>query len=101
MALPIPVALTTALVALIPKAVSDFYDYLFNEEELQIKKKPDKTVLHNNDYNVIRRHYTLYLEDTSRYGTQQEFTNKLNDILGLNKSVGQMMRAAYKASKQE
>lgn len=85
-------ALTTGLVALIPKALTDAYDYFFNDEENQVKKKPDKTKLTREDYIIAHKHYAIYLEDKEIYETQAELVSALNGAFGTNKSIPQMMR---------
>ena len=86
-------AVATAAAAMIPKALSDAYDYLFGGETIQVRKKPDRTVLSVENYAILHSHYLRYLDDSSIYGTQAEFTASMNTVLKMNKSVGQMMRA--------
>jgi hypothetical protein len=83
-------ALTTGLVALIPKALTDAYDYFFNGEEIQVKKVPDRTKFTRENYIIAHREYGNYIDD--RDMTQKELTDKLNRMFGTNKSVAQMMR---------
>lgn len=85
-------ALTAGVVALIPKALTDIYDYIFNNEEIQVKKKPDKTILTDANHEEAHAAYKVYCEPDSIYPSQQVLTNTLNDRFGTNKSVAQMMR---------
>jgi len=85
-------AIISGCVALVPKALSDVYDYLFNGEEIQVKKLPDKTKL--TAYNIMqaRDAYKVYIEEDSIYKSQKQLTTTLNNWFGTNKSVAQMMR---------
>jgi len=85
-------AIVSSLAALIPKAVSDAYDYLFNGEEIQVKKVPDKTKLTRDDYITAHKHYAIYCEDKEMYANQAELVKVLNSAFGTNKSIPQMMR---------
>jgi len=85
-------ALTTGLVALIPKALTDAYDYFFNDEENQIKKKVDKTKWSTAHIETAQREYKLYLADKTIYPTQQALVDTLNKMCGTTKSVAQVMR---------
>ena len=85
-------ALTVGLVALIPKALTDAYDYFFNGEEIQVKKKADKTKWSNAHIVTAKREYQLYLTDKAIYPTQQDLVDTLNQMCGTNKSVAQVMR---------
>jgi len=83
-------ALTAGLAALIPKALTDAYDYFFNDEEIHVRKKADKTELNRNCYTLAHQTYQEYLEGHIK--TQRELTDKLNRAFMTNKSISQMMR---------
>jgi len=85
-------AFTAGLVALIPKALTDAYDYFFNGEEIQIKKVPDKTTLSKAQEIVANRHYQRYLIKDGTYTSQKDLTHFLNVMFDTNKSIAQMMR---------
>lgn len=90
-----PIILTTiaaALAALIPKAVSDGYDYLFNKEEIKVRKVCDKTKLTEDQCIRARTLYAEFTEGYSIYKTQQELVTNLNAWFYTNKSLSQMMR---------
>jgi len=85
-------ALATGLIALIPKALTDAYDYLFNGEELQVKKKADKTVLTKQNIIDARKAYAVYMGEDGVYTSQRQLTTTLNSWFGTDKSIPQMMR---------
>lgn len=88
-----PVLITTitgALASLVPKALSDLYDYVFNDEIIQVRKKADKTELTIAQQHTARIEYGGYID--KRDMTQQELTDKLNIMFGTSKSLAQMMR---------
>lgn len=85
-------SIVTSIVPLLPKALSDLYDYLFNDEELQIKKKPDRTVLSRDNYMAAHEAYIVYSTPNSIYTSQKHLTATLNNWFNTNKSVAQMMR---------
>lgn len=85
-------ALATGLVALIPKALTDAYDYFFNDEEIQVRKKADRNIWDDYQIEQAQLEYNFYLVDKSVYPTQQALTDKLNKVNGTNKSVAQVMR---------
>ena len=64
--------ITTSLAALIPKAVSDAYDYFFNGEEIQVRKKADKTTISTTDLRVVKLNYEAYLRFDGTFKTQKE-----------------------------
>ncbi len=82
----------TAVAAVIPKAVVDIYDYFFNDEELQVRKKPDKTKLTKQNYIDAHAAYKMYKKPNSIYTGQAQLVNTLNRWFGTNKSIAQMMR---------
>ena len=86
------IALTTGLVALIPKAVTDAYDYCFGGEVIQVKKKPDKTKLTPQNKLDAYEAYQVYKQEDSMYKSQKQLVANLNQWFGTNKSVPQMMR---------
>lgn len=85
-------AIVSSLAALIPKAVSDAYDYFFNDEEIQVKKRPDNTKLSENQINIANGHYQRYLLKDGTYESQKDLTKFLNSVFDTTKSVPQMMR---------
>ena len=90
-----PIVVTTisaSLLSLIPKAISDAYDYFFNDEVIQVKKKADKTVLTKQNYIDARKAYAVYKKPNSMYSSQKQLTATLNEWFGTTKSAPQMMR---------
>jgi len=85
-------ALTTGLVALIPKALTDAYDYFFNDEEIHVRKKADRTHFNAAQIAAAQDEYKFYLAKDGLYSSQQELTDGINRLLNTNKSVAQMMR---------
>lgn len=90
-----PIVFTTivaSVASLIPKAVSDAYDYFFNGEEIQVKKVADRSKLDDNQIAIAKGHYLKYLAEDSTFTSQKELTHFLNTLFSMNKSVAQMMR---------
>ena len=86
-------AIITSLAALIPKAVTDLYDYAFNGEEIQVKKVPDRTKFNTAQVMAAKDEYKFYLDaNDDLYSSQQELTDGINTLLRTSKSVPQMMR---------
>jgi len=85
-------AIASGLAALIPKALTDAYDYIFNGEEIQVKKVPDRTELTDEQIATANGHYQRYLLQEGSYRSQKELTVFLNLKFNTDKSVAQMMR---------
>jgi len=85
-------AIVSSLAALIPKAVSDAYDYFFNDEEIHVRKKADRTHFNAAQIAAAQDEYKFYLAKDGLYSSQQELTDGINRLLTTNKSVAQMMR---------
>lgn len=88
----ISTTLISSLAALIPKGLSDAYDYFFGDEVIQVRKVPDKTKLTAQNIEEARKAYAVYCEPHSIYTSQKQLTDTLNAWFRTNKSVAQMMR---------
>ena len=76
--------------AVITHAIVDLVKETFKyvtEEMFEDKKVPDRTVLDEDTKELIRKEYLL-----GKFKTQQEFTDYINNKIGINKSRTSIMR---------
>ena len=83
--------ITATLVSLIPKALSDAYDYLFNDEVIQVRKKADRTKISEENLTLILEEYEEFLQETHSTKTQKSFVLYIKKMYGVNKSFAQIM----------